>query len=127
MYLSTNFQISYVVPQDAIPGRLALLLTLFLCNVNILNSVSRTSPRSGGNPSAIMLWMVSCILFITIAIMEYSYILWRTNKKKTGEVKDIRNNWKREIQPQRLDNIMLVISPTLFFTFSVIFWFCLVQ
>ena len=47
------FQMSFVVPRDAIPGRLAMLLTLFLCMVNTLNNACNNSPRAAG-PTALI-------------------------------------------------------------------------
>ena len=39
--------ISFVVPPDVIPGRMALLITLFLVLVNIFNNVTTNSPKVG--------------------------------------------------------------------------------
>ena len=41
--------ISFVVPPDVIPGRMALLITLFLVLVNIFNSVTTNTPKAEGN------------------------------------------------------------------------------
>lgn len=40
--------ISFVVPPDVIPGRMALLVTLFLVLVNIFNSVTTNTPKAEG-------------------------------------------------------------------------------
>ena len=56
--------ISFVVPPDVIPGRMALLITLFLVLVNIFNSVTTNTPKAEGN-------VVSSIIYIYI----YIYIL----------------------------------------------------
>lgn len=40
--------ISFVVPPDVIPGRMALLITLFLVLVNIFNSVTTNTPKAEG-------------------------------------------------------------------------------
>ena len=42
--------ISFVVPPDVIPGRMALLITLFLVLVNIFNSVTTNTPKAEGKP-----------------------------------------------------------------------------
>ena len=41
--------ISFVVPPDVIPGRMALLITLFLVLVNIFNTVTTNTPKAEGN------------------------------------------------------------------------------
>ena len=41
--------ISFVVPPDVIPGRMGLLITLFLVLVNIFNSVTTNTPKAEGN------------------------------------------------------------------------------
>ena len=40
--------ISFVVPPEVIPGRMALLITLFLVLVNIFNSVTTNTPKAEG-------------------------------------------------------------------------------
>ena len=44
--------ISFVVPPDVIPGRMALLITLFLVLVNIFNSVTTNTPKAEGKFNA---------------------------------------------------------------------------
>ena len=78
--------ISFVVPPDVIPGRMALLVTLFLVLVNIFNTVTTNTPKAEGMcityPSpqylsnfwcvgltAIEAWMLSCILFVFGALV----------------------------------------------------------
>ena len=40
--------ISFLIPPDIVPGRMALLITLFLVLVNIFNNVNTNSPRPKG-------------------------------------------------------------------------------
>ena len=69
-------QMSFIVPQDAVPGRMALLLTLFLCMINTLNSVSNNSARPHEGATAMVRWLVMCLIFILAALFEYAGILW---------------------------------------------------
>ena len=49
--------ISFLIPMDVIPGRMALLVTLFLVLVNIFNTVTTNTPKVGlpnANPSTIL-------------------------------------------------------------------------
>ena len=40
--------ISFVVPPEVIPGRMALLVTIFLVLVNIFNTVTTNTPKAEG-------------------------------------------------------------------------------
>ena len=60
--------ISFVVPPDVIPGRMALLITLFLVLVNIFNTVTTNTPKAEGL-TAIESWMLSCLLFVFGALV----------------------------------------------------------
>ena len=61
--------ISFLIPVNAIPGRMILLVTLFLALVNIFNTVTANTPKAEG-PTAIAAWMFSCILFVFGAFIE---------------------------------------------------------
>ena len=41
--------ISFMVPPDIIPGRMALLVTLFLVLVNIFNNITTNTPKAEGD------------------------------------------------------------------------------
>ena len=68
--LSVYFQISFLLPVDSVPGRMGFLLTLFLCTVNILSSMATSTPKSGGVTTAIIQWILWCLMFIIIPILE---------------------------------------------------------
>merc|ERR1719384_2797815 len=74
--------ISFVVPPDVIPGRMALLITLFLVLVNIFNTVTTNTPKAEGL-TAIESWMLSCLLFVFGALVEYAVILFNKQKGKS--------------------------------------------
>ena len=40
--------ISFLIPMDVIPGRMALLVTLFLVLVNIFNNITTNTPKAEG-------------------------------------------------------------------------------
>ena len=62
--------ISFLIPMDVIPGRMALLVTLFLVLVNIFNTVTTNTPKAEGL-TAIEAWMLACILFVFGALIEW--------------------------------------------------------
>merc|ERR1712113_151846 len=80
--------ISFLIPPDIIPGRMALLVTLFLVLVNIFNTVTTNTPKAEGL-TAIEAWMLSCILFVFGALVEYAIILMQ---KQTEAIRPQRSN-----------------------------------
>merc|ERR1719288_123033 len=84
--------ISFVVPPDVIPGRMALLITLFLVLVNIFNTVTTNTPKAEGL-TAIETWMLSCLLFVFGALVEYACILFNKQKgaKKVQQKQKTQN------------------------------------
>ena len=73
--------ISFVVPPDVIPGRMALLITLFLVLVNIFNTVTTNTPKAEGL-TAIETWMLSCLLFVFGALVGKFWYHYDTNGLK---------------------------------------------
>ena len=57
------------------PGRMALLVTLFLVLINIFNSINNASPNVEGM-TAISAWMLACMFFIFGALLGYACILY---------------------------------------------------
>lgn len=74
--------ISFLVPADIIPGRMALLVTLFLVLVNIFNTVTTNTPKAEGL-TAIEAWMLSCILFVFASLIEYAGLLFTKDQFET--------------------------------------------
>jgi len=72
--------ISFLIPPDIVPGRMALLITLFLVLVNIFNNVNTNSPKAEGL-TAIELWMLACILFVFASLVVYAVVLYLKQKK----------------------------------------------
>ncbi|XP_023344754.1 glycine receptor subunit alpha-1 [Eurytemora carolleeae] len=100
--------ISFVVPPDVIPGRMALLITLFLVLVNIFNTVTSNTPKAEGL-TAIEAWMLSCILFVFGALVEYAVILFQSQRGKPNPVQNhlkrhsriiCRENFKYEVSSE---------------------------
>lgn len=71
--------ISHLIPPDIVPGRMALLITLFLVLINIFNNITTNSPKAEGL-TAIEIWMLACILFVFGSLIEYAVILYRKQK-----------------------------------------------
>ena len=110
---------------DSVPGRMGFLLTLFLCMVNILNSMATNTPKSGGNATAIIQWIILCLLFIIMAILEYALILGYKKCKKTTKI-DVDGSQCHEANVEKmsrkLDKLMAIACPSFFFIFTTVFW-----
>ena len=49
--------VSFLIPPEVVPGRMALLVTLFLVLINIFNNVTNITPNTEGM-TAISSWML---------------------------------------------------------------------
>ncbi|XP_023346797.1 glycine receptor subunit alpha-2 isoform X2 [Eurytemora carolleeae] len=131
--------ISFLIPMDVIPGRMALLVTLFLVLVNIFNTVTTNTPKAEGL-TAIEAWMLACILFVFGALIEYAAILFKKQRYVSGQYKvNLKIVCKYEVQERspanqaitmqqlaeeywRIDKFFLKSFPILFFIFNIIYW-----
>jgi len=103
VYLTTGLfiivsWISFIVPPEVVPGRMALLVTLFLVLVNIFNSVTGNAPKAEGL-TAVETWVVSCIIHVFGVLVEYALILKMIQNIKRKEVRE-RKREQKELQRQ---------------------------
>jgi len=68
--------ISFLVPPSVVPGRMTLLVTVFLVLVNIFNTITTNIPKAEGL-TAIEAWVIVCVLFVFGALIEYAGLLLR--------------------------------------------------
>ena len=100
-------------------------MTLMLCNVSIFNSTAEKFPP---NANAITHWILSCLLFIILAILEYTLLLGYNKYQKPRKVKvetkhgPEDNAIKMKKMSKALDKWMLVIVPPTFIIFATLFW-----
>ena len=71
--------VSFLVPPEVVPGRMAMLITLFLVLINIFNIITTNSPNVEGM-TAIAAWMIVCIFFVFGALFGYAWLLWKKKK-----------------------------------------------
>merc|ERR1712025_770834 len=68
--------ISFIVDPKVIPGRMSLLVILFLVIINVFNNVRSQAPSSASSRlNAIDQFIMSCIFMIFSALIEYAIIL----------------------------------------------------
>merc|ERR1719312_2493380 len=73
--------VSFLVKPEVVPGRMAMLVTLFLVLINIFNSVREQAPISS-RLNAADLYLVVCIFFVFAALIEYAVILLLLKKRR---------------------------------------------
>ena len=73
--------VSFLIKPEVVPGRMALLITLFLVLTNIFNGVKASAPVSK-RLNAIDLYLVVCIFLVFAALVEYAVILFMHKKMR---------------------------------------------
>ena len=72
--------VSFLIRPQVVPGRMALLVTLFLVLVNIFNTVRSGSPiPSSTQLNAIDTYLVVSIFMVFLALLEYAIVLFAIN------------------------------------------------
>ena len=72
--------ISFLIRPSVVPGRMALLVTLFLVLVNVFNNVRSMAPSTSSNQlNAIDMYLVVCIFMVFFALLEYGIVLLSIN------------------------------------------------
>ena len=121
---------SFIIPPEVIPGRMALLITVLLVLVDLYRTIIRTQPPSK-SPTFLVIWMIACITFVTMTLLEYFLLLlrqrlniWKNANKPLGEpcAKSWFQNGTPDIINQKMDKLSLLICPLLFLLFNFIYW-----
>lgn len=138
---------SFLIPPEVVPGRMALLVTLFLVLINIFNTITNVSPNVEGM-TAISSWMIACILFVSAALTGYAGLLYFLQvKRKTSfakkrlslqstHTKDCMMHPNSELVKKleeeklldqnellaKIDTAFLYSFPIAFIIFNVIYW-----
>ena len=121
--------VSFLIPPDVVPGRMAMLITLFLVLTNIFNMITANSPNVEGM-TAIAAWMLVCIFFVFGALVGYAYLLWKKKKsclkrkksRKMSEEETKMRQMLKEDYRSRVDDVFLVVFPIMFLVFNLIYW-----
>ncbi len=93
-----------------VPGRMGMIVTLYLIMINSYNSVEAPSERG---LSFIDIWFVACQISLAFAIIQYGFILGMQRKLIDSHYKD----WFRWA-----DVISVVISATYFTISNLVYW-----
>ncbi|CAB3363870.1 glycine receptor subunit alpha-4-like [Cloeon dipterum] len=76
---------SFIVNPELVPGRMVLLVTTLLSLVTMFDTVRNNSPNAL-ELKCIEVWLISCILFVFVALLEYFVVLFAMRYDK---------NWRR--------------------------------
>ena len=124
--------VSFIINPEVVPGRIGLLVTIFLVLVNIFNRVQSKAPVSM-SLNAVDLYLIVSIGHVFLALSEYAIVLFLAKHKKgtkpgTREYAAPRKNFKRtskrsteskENMYWKLDEISLIIFPFCFTVFNI--------
>ena len=67
--------ISFVVKPDMVPGRMALLVSILLIQLNLFNNSKDKGPISNSNVNALDLYLVFSMFLVFSALMEFAVVL----------------------------------------------------
>ena len=96
-----------------VPGRMGLLVTLYLITFNVYVSTSSTIAPPNRGFSYIEVWMFGVLVTISFAIMEYFFILAYIRKNRYTKSYDVI---------EKIDFGSLVFNLTFFTSFVIFYW-----
>ncbi|XP_076041782.1 gamma-aminobutyric acid receptor subunit delta-like [Oratosquilla oratoria] len=77
--------LTFLIPPDAMPGRMVLTITTLLTLVSMFNSVRGESPRVS-YAKAVDLWMMVCIVFVFLVLVEYTVVIRLRERAKNFRI-----------------------------------------
>lgn len=109
VYLAISW-LALFLPPKCIAERLAIAMTILLTLTSMFSSERRSVPRVS-YVTCLDIWMVSCILFVFIELIEFSAIFFLTDniKNRTWIITTI-------------DRLTLVLLPATFATMNALYW-----
>ena len=112
-----------------VPGRMGMIVTLFLISANVYNSVE--APKARGF-SYIEVWMIGSQIPILLALLEYGFILYlkKMGKKQENMIDflDFQDHGQSfDARIRKLDFATLIISFLYFITFKTTYWIFAIQ
>jgi len=123
--------ISFIIDPKVIPGRMSLLVIIFLVTINVFNNVKSNSPSSGLTKlNAIDTFIMTCIFMIFSAILEYAMILsiyTLSLDQIEYSINTERPSWRDRIcillkYPRKLDQISIILFSLSFAVYNIYYW-----
>jgi len=101
--------ISFIIDPKIVPGRMSLLVILFLVIINVFNNVKANSPAAASSQlNAIESFIVTCIFSIFSTIIEYAIVL--TILTLRPDVYNMPNGGHRDVKPRIRDRMFILIE-----------------
>ena len=108
-----------------VPGRMAMIVTLYLISANVYNAVD--APRGRGF-SNIEVWMIGAQFPILLAFCEYGFVLHlkKHEKRLQNQVQTMTpNDQELDDRIKQLDSATMIFSFLCFTTFALVYWITL--
>ena len=145
VYLTTTLLVivswvSFVIQPDIVPGRMGLLVTIFLLLINIFTGVKNTAPPSS-NHNASDVFLFLCIAQVFAALIQYAAILilksfivetthvscqslvHRKSLNTENSVIDLKDCKKdHNYSMSTVDVVSLIVFPTIFVVCNIIYY-----
>lgn len=121
--------IGFLVPCDQVPGRMALLVTIFLMLVNVANTARNDSPLTSGL-TALDVWLLSGMLFVALCLFEYAVLLYLRFHTKAPKVRDKRQQTNKDEDLERcnrIDRLAFVVAVVASAAFNIFYWSALLM
>ena len=110
--------ISFLIDPKVVPGRMGLLVTLFLISVNVYNSMDGPPDRG---VSYVEIWILGTQCPLILGLLEYAVVL--TLLKKSSKI-DAWNDALDDVNAniQKYDNGTFIFSISYYLLFVVTYW-----
>ena len=82
---------SFLLPPTSYPARTSLLVTIFLCQIGIFNTVVQDTPNENGGLTALEVWVLSNIYLVFLTFLAYVVLLARIRLEPIREVVPQKN------------------------------------
>ena len=107
--------VSFIINPEVVPGRMGLLVTVFLMLLTLFISVKRDAPPSNDFLNAADLFVIVCIGHVFLAFLEYAFVLfWFGQKKMVSTLAQMDSVEKFSTCSNQIENkseITLIASP----------------
>ena len=110
-----NISMLCLSPLQVVPGRMSLLVTLFLSLTTLLVSTITSSPPVAVGITALTAWIIIQYIFIVAAIMAYAVLL------AYFRFSDGTDEKKKEFG-KGTDETFILIFPLIYFIITIIYW-----
>ncbi len=81
---------SFMLRQDAVAGRLSLLVTLTWMQINIYRPLTKDSPPSL-KVSAIEVWVIFCLVSVSAALLEFALVIYKKSPLEQKRREHVRS------------------------------------